>query len=72
MRKDMTPTAIGSCFLWKAICKGAAPARPLFKCFCPEARADCTPGIILVEGMLDLAVLWQAGFDDVTCALGVT
>jgi DNA primase len=30
------------------------------------------PGIILVEGMLDLAVLWQAGFDDVTCALGVT
>ena len=26
--------------------------------------------IILVEGMFDLAVLWQAGFDNVTCALG--
>jgi DNA primase len=28
------------------------------------------PEIILVEGMFDLAVLWQAGFDNVTCALG--
>jgi DNA primase len=26
--------------------------------------------IILVEGMFDLAVLWQAGFHNVTCALG--
>lgn len=26
--------------------------------------------IILVEGMFDLAVLWQAGFRNVTCALG--
>jgi DNA primase len=26
--------------------------------------------IILVEGMFDLAVLWQAGFRNVTCSLG--
>jgi DNA primase len=29
------------------------------------------PEIILVEGMFDLAVLWQAGFRNVTCALGI-
>ena len=28
------------------------------------------PEIILVEGMFDLAALWQAGFRNVTCALG--
>jgi DNA primase len=28
------------------------------------------PEIILVEGMFDLAVLWQAGFRNVTCSLG--
>jgi DNA primase len=28
------------------------------------------PEIILVEGMFDLAVLWQAGFHNVTCVLG--
>ena len=28
------------------------------------------PEIILVEGMFDLAVLWQVGFRNVTCALG--
>ena len=28
------------------------------------------PDIILVEGLFDLAVLWQAGFRNVTCALG--
>jgi DNA primase len=28
------------------------------------------PEIILVEGMFDLAVLWQAGLHNVTCALG--
>jgi DNA primase len=28
------------------------------------------PEIILVEGLFDLAVLWQAGFRNVTCALG--
>jgi DNA primase len=28
------------------------------------------PDILLVEGMFDLAVLWQAGFHNATCALG--
>jgi DNA primase len=28
------------------------------------------PQIILVEGMFDLTVLWQAGFHHITCALG--
>jgi DNA primase len=28
------------------------------------------PTVILVEGMFDLAVLWQAGFRHVTCSLG--
>ena len=28
------------------------------------------PEIILVEGLFDLAVLWQAGFLNVTCSLG--
>ncbi len=28
------------------------------------------PEIILVEGLFDLAVLWQAGFQNVTCSLG--
>jgi DNA primase len=28
------------------------------------------PEIILVEGLFDLTVLWQAGFRNVTCALG--
>jgi DNA primase len=28
------------------------------------------PDLILVEGLFDLAVLWQAGFPHVTCALG--
>jgi DNA primase len=65
MPKDMTPTAIGSCFLWKVIYTDAALARHFLTCFCPQARE-----IILAEGMFDLAVLWQAGFDNVTCALG--
>jgi DNA primase len=29
------------------------------------------PDVILVEGLLDLAVLWQAGFINTTCAFGV-
>ena len=33
-------------------------------------KARTFPEIILVEGMFDLAVLWQAGFHNVTCALG--
>jgi DNA primase len=32
-------------------------------------RVSTLPEIILVEGMFDLAVLWQAGFRNVTCAL---
>src|SRR5712692_8796653 len=28
------------------------------------------PEVILVEGLFDYAVLWQAGFPDVTCSLG--
>jgi len=28
------------------------------------------PSVILVEGMFDLAVLWQAGFRNTTCSLG--
>ena len=32
-------------------------------------RVSTLPKIILVEGMFDLAVLWQAGFSNVTCAL---
>ena len=28
------------------------------------------PSVILVEGMFDLAVLWQAGFRNATCSLG--
>lgn len=34
-----------------------------------EKVRNC-PEIILVEGMFDLAVLWQAGFHNATCALG--
>jgi DNA primase len=26
--------------------------------------------VILVEGLFDLAVLWQAGFRNATCAIG--
>jgi DNA primase len=29
-----------------------------------------SPEIILVEGLFDYAVLWQAGFHNVTCSLG--
>ena len=28
------------------------------------------PQVILVEGLLDLAVLWQEGFRNTTCAIG--
>ncbi len=33
-------------------------------------RVQPRPEIIVVEGMFDLTVLWQAGFRNVTCALG--
>ena len=29
-----------------------------------------SPDVILVEGLFDLAVLWQAGFRNTTCAIG--
>jgi DNA primase len=33
-------------------------------------RVRALPEVMLVEGVFDLAVLWQAGFRNVTCALG--
>ena len=34
-------------------------------------QAQTFPEVILVEGLFDYAVLWQAGFHNVTCSLGV-
>ena len=34
-------------------------------------QAQQYPEVILVEGLFDYAALWQAGFDNVTCSLGV-
>jgi DNA primase len=34
------------------------------------AHAQYYPEVILVEGLFDYAVLWQAGFHNVTCSLG--
>lgn len=34
------------------------------------AQARLYPEVILVEGLFDYAVLWQAGFQNVTCSLG--
>jgi DNA primase len=34
------------------------------------AQAQSHPEVILVEGLFDYAVLWQAGFHNVTCSLG--
>ena len=33
-------------------------------------QAQSHPEVILVEGLFDYAVLWQAGFHNVTCSLG--
>ena len=33
-------------------------------------KVRACPEIIVVEGIFDLAVLWQAGFHNVTCAMG--
>jgi DNA primase len=33
-------------------------------------QARCHPEVILVEGLFDYAVLWQAGFHNLTCAMG--
>ena len=48
-------------------------------CFLPAAKGGLYswdhvrlyPEVILVEGLFDYAALWQAGFDNVTCSLGV-
>jgi DNA primase len=37
--------------------------------YCWE-QARRYPNVILVEGLFDYAVLWQAGFHNVTCSLG--
>jgi DNA primase len=34
-------------------------------------KVRACPEIILVEGLFDLAVLWQAGFPNVTCSMGI-
>lgn len=34
------------------------------------AQARLYPEVILVEGLFDYAILWQAGFQNVTCSLG--
>jgi DNA primase len=34
------------------------------------AQAQSYPEVILVEGLFDYAVLWEAGFKNVTCSLG--
>ncbi len=47
MLKDMTPTAIGSCFRWKAICTDAVRAQHFLTCFCLEAREAYTHGTAL-------------------------
>ena len=53
---------------------GTAPAHRFLPCpkgglFAWESVRDL-PRVILVEGLFDLAVLWQAGFLNTTCALG--
>ena len=53
---------------------GTAPAhrflpRPKGGLFAWESVRDF-PRVILVEGLFDLAVLWQAGFLNTTCAIG--
>ena len=58
----------------------AAASRPARRRigFCREPKVACTrgsrsnnaPEVILVEGLFDYAVLWQAGFHNVTCAMG--
>src|ERR1700685_2143930 len=69
---------IGSCFRWNAICIGRSVGAATPHRFLPGSKGGLYgwekirkySEIILVEGMFDLAVLWQAGFHNVTCALG--
>jgi DNA primase len=44
-------------------------ARPKGGLFAWEAVSTCS-ALILVEGLFDLAILWQAGFVNTTCAFG--
>jgi DNA primase len=44
-------------------------ARPKGDLFAWESVRDST-AVILVEGLFDLAALWQAGFRHATCAIG--
>ncbi|HYA87997.1 MAG TPA: DNA primase [Nitrospirota bacterium] len=45
------------------------PCRPKGGLFA-WSTAGASPEVILVEGLFDLAVLWQAGFVNTTCAFG--
>src|SRR5215471_10186445 len=73
-----TASAIASCFLWKRTYTGAPSATPPPIVSCPAAkgglygweRVNHYSEVILVEGLFDLVVLWQAGFRNATCALG--
>ena len=71
--------SVGSSFRWKAISMAAAfHLRRRLTAFYRAPRAACMlgrkpqshPEVILVEGLFDYAVLWEAGFHNVTCSLG--
>ena len=57
--------------------RSLSPAAPPHR-FLPGAKGGLysweqvqqCPEVILVEGLFDYAVLWQAGFHNVTCAMG--
>ena len=79
LMRATTHTCVVLSFHWKAISTAAASRirRPLTG-FLPGAKgglyswqqAQSYPEVILVEGLFDYAVLWQAGFHNVTCSLG--
>ena len=49
---------------------GRVKADPQIETWQRRSAAAFTPAVILVEGLFDYAVLWQAGFRNVTCSLG--
>ena len=72
-------TCVASFFRWKAISMAAASRLRRHRTgFCRARKVACIAGsksarypeVILVEGLFDYAVLWQAGFRNVTCSLG--
>ena len=75
----MTPTCTASSSRWKPTCMAAVchPSAPAHR-FLPGAKGGLylweqvrqCPEVILVEGLFDYAVLWQAGFHNVTCSMG--